>query len=160
MDAGDSRRIEREQVDLPNGHWIKDNIFGPVIPSSVGNPTIYFERTFDFNCVVTPTSWLFRVTFTRAKGKDVSCISAIRRTDHAPGLVNVQFWTTILTDIFCFDVSYVQHFISGMPAGRVDRQVFKHIISSKYASILYEQKLHVQFFLIVHGCHSAGDKTE
>ncbi|GBM37165.1 hypothetical protein AVEN_205601-1 [Araneus ventricosus] len=160
MDAGDSRRIEREQVDLPNGHWIKDNIFGSVIPSSVVNRTIYFEGTFEFNCVVTPTSWSFRVTFTENDGNDVSCGTFIRRTDDGPGLVNVQFWMTILTDPFCFDVSYVQHFISRMSFGQADRQIIPDFLSSKDASLLDDQELHAQFFFIVHGCHSVQDMTE
>ncbi|CAL1268768.1 unnamed protein product [Larinioides sclopetarius] len=153
MDEGGSRRINGEQVNLPNGHWIKDDNFEPVAPFVA--QSIYFERTFDFNCVVTPSSWLFRVTFTRCAYSDVSCVSVIKRTDDGPGLMNVQFWTTIRIRPECFGVSHVQHFISGMSSRQVDRQVFNNVISSDYAAMLCKQKIHIQFFFIVHGCHSA-----
>ncbi|CAL1268769.1 unnamed protein product [Larinioides sclopetarius] len=170
MDEGDSRRIDGEQVNLPNGHWIKDITFGHVPYST---ETIYFERTFDFNCVMTPSSWLFRVTFTRIACSDVSCESVIKRTDDGPGLMNVQFWTTIRIDPVCFDVSYVQHFISGMSSHQVDRQVFSNVISSEYAEILGKKKIYsayasifckenirIQFLLSVHDCHIAQDMAE
>ncbi|GBN13955.1 hypothetical protein AVEN_91370-1 [Araneus ventricosus] len=149
MDAGDSRRIEREQKDSETGHWVRDNISKPVIPDLRGNRTFYFERTFAFNCAETPTSWSFRVTFLRQPDNGDSCVSVIRRTDDRPGLVGVNFFAKI-------HITFIRHSISEMPAGRADRRVFPRVISEEDAERVPNREPCGDFALFIHGCH--GDR--
>ncbi|CAL1281722.1 unnamed protein product [Larinioides sclopetarius] len=152
MDVGSAEGIDRPRTYFPNGHSVKDHVFGLVVPH--GNDRINYEKSYDFHCAETPTSWTVNVTFVRHSNQNVTCLTYIKRNDNGPRLVSVQFWVAIHMNTNCFDVSYAQHFISRISAGRVDRQATSHVIMSSEANRLEEVEFRVQFLFIVHGCHS------
>ncbi|CAL1300210.1 unnamed protein product [Larinioides sclopetarius] len=146
MDVDGESGIDWPRTEFPNGHSVKDNVFGFVVPRR--NYKIDYERSYDFHCAETPTSWTVYVTLLQPYSGSPSCLTYIKRTDNGPRLVNVQFWAAIHMNTDCFDVSYAQHFISGISAGRGDRQ-----IASFPPRNFKVVEFRVQFLFIVHGCH-------